>query len=102
MAKNHAKRKIKKQAVAKAAGKPAKHAAVILFTSPTCHYSRLVKQFLEKNNVKYLERDVSKNHNTAKDLMSKSGQMGVPVIIIGSVVIVGYDEEAMKKALKIK
>jgi glutaredoxin len=34
--------------------------------------------------------------------MNKSGQMGVPVVIIGDIIIVGYDEAAMKKALKIK
>ncbi|MEM4263615.1 MAG: glutaredoxin domain-containing protein, partial [Candidatus Woesearchaeota archaeon] len=59
-------------------------------------------RFLEKYNIKYIEKDVSKNHNAAQELMNKSGQAGVPVVIIGDTVIVGYDEEAMKKALKIK
>ena len=96
------KRKAKKAAKAKKKAKAVKHATVVIFTSPTCTYCRLAKQFLDKHGIQYIEKDVSKNHNTAQELMNKSGQVGVPVVIIGDIVIVGYDEVAMKKALKIK
>lgn len=102
MAKKPVKRKARKVAKAKKKIKAVKHAIVVIFTSPTCTYSRLVKQFLDKHGIQYIEKDVSKNHNTAQELMNKSGQVGVPVVIIGSTVIVGYDEVAMKKVLKIK
>lgn len=96
MAKKPVKRKAKNKA------KAVKHATVVIFTSPTCTYCRLAKQFLDKQGIPYIEKDVSKNHNTVQELMNKSGQVGVPVVVIGDIVIVGYDEVAMKKALKIK
>jgi len=94
--------KVKSAVKAKKKAKAVKHANVVIFTSPTCTYCRLAKQFLDKHSIQYIEKDVSKNHNTAQELMNKSGQMGVPVVIIGDITIVGYDEAAMKKALKIK
>ncbi|MEK6822564.1 MAG: glutaredoxin family protein [Nanoarchaeota archaeon] len=75
---------------------------VKVFTTPTCPYCKMAKEFLKEQKVKYEEYDVSKDQKRANEMIEKSGQMGVPVIEIGDTIIVGFDKESMKKALKLK
>ena len=78
-------------------------AKVRIFSTPTCPYCQQAKEFLKAHGVKYEDIDVSKNQDAANEMIEKSGQMGVPVIIVDNkVVIVGFDREALKKALKLK
>jgi len=79
-----------------------KKAKVIVYSTPTCPYCHAAKDFLKENKIAFEDVDVSKNQDRAQEMIEKSGQMGVPVIDINGTIIVGYDKEAMKKALKIK
>ena len=74
---------------------------VIVYSTPTCPYCHTAKDFLKENNIPYKDIDVSKDHKAAEDMVEKSGQMGVPVIDINGQIIIGFDKEAIKKALKI-
>lgn len=76
-------------------------ANVLIYTSPTCAWCKKAKEFFAKHNVKYKELNVVEEKN-AQAAQEKSGQMGVPVIDIDGNIIVGFDEPALKKALKIK
>jgi glutaredoxin len=58
-------------------------------------------EFFKANNVKYQEIDVGADRKSAEEMIHKSGQMGVPVIDIDGTIIVGYNKEALKKALKL-
>ncbi|MBI4141295.1 glutaredoxin family protein [Candidatus Woesearchaeota archaeon] len=78
-----------------------KKTTVIVYSTPTCPYCHAVKAFLKENKIKYKDIDVSKNKKAAEEMIEKSGQMGVPVIIVREQVIVGFDREAIKKALKL-
>jgi glutaredoxin len=51
----------------------------------------MAKDYFKANNIAYTEYDVASNLEKRKEMMEKSGQMGVPVIIIGSELIVGFD-----------
>lgn len=62
----------------------------------------MAKDWLKEHKVKFEEFDVSKDQKRANDMITKSGQMGVPVIEIGDTIIVGFDADSMKKALKLK
>ncbi len=75
---------------------------VIVYSTPTCPYCHSAKDFLKENKIAFEDVDVSKNQDRAQEMIEKSGQMGVPVIDINGTIIVGYDKEAMKKALKLK
>ena len=59
------------------------------------------KEFLKANNVKYEEVNVGDNEKARNEMFEKSGQFGVPVIDVNGTIIVGYDKEALKKALGI-
>lgn len=78
----------------------AKH-KVKIYTTPTCIYCGLAKDFFKQNNVDYSEVDVSKNRAEAEEMIEKSGQMGVPVIDVDGQVIIGFDKPALKKALSV-
>ncbi len=76
-----------------------KQPKVILFTTPTCGWCTRAKKYFRANNVKFKAIDVSNDPAAARDMQRMSGQMGVPVIKIGSEVIVGFDQARINKLL---
>ncbi len=78
-------------------------AQAIVYSTPTCPYCRYVKQFLDSKGVSYAEKDVASDRMAAAEMVRKSGQQGVPVTLIADEVIVGFDKDALNRAvLKIK
>ena len=75
--------------------------AVNVYSTPTCPYCTMVKEFLDKDKVKYQNIDVAADPKKAKEMIEKSGQMGVPVIDVNGTMIIGFDEEKLRKALKL-
>jgi len=75
---------------------------VRVYTTPTCPYCAMAKDFLKKHGVKFEEVDVYSNREAAIEIMTKTGQMGVPVLDIGGEIVVGFDKGAIKRALDIK
>jgi len=73
--------------------------AVSIYTTPTCHFCKEAKTFFNENNVKYNEYDVQSDLEKRKEMMDKSGQMGVPVIFIGDEMVIGFDEDRIKELL---
>lgn len=73
---------------------------VQIYTSPTCHYCHMAKDFLVGNAVPFEEFDVMADVARRQEMIEKSGQMGVPVIIVGDdEVMVGFDEKHLKSLL---
>ena len=76
---------------------------VTIYTTKTCGYCKATKEFFKEKNVQYTEIDVSASQDKAKEMIEKSGQMGVPVIIIGEgkeeELIVGFDQQRLTEAL---
>ena len=75
---------------------------VLIYSTPTCQYCHKTKEFLNKHGIKFKDIDVSSDSKAAKEMVEKSGQMGVPVIDINGTIIVGFDESALRKALEIR
>jgi glutaredoxin-like YruB-family protein len=72
---------------------------VTVYTTPTCPYCRYVKQFLEGKGVPYNEKNVAADQKAAIEMVSRSGQQGVPVTVIGEEVIVGFNQPALNQAV---
>ena len=70
-----------------------------IYTTQTCPWCKKTKEFLKENNIEYEEIDVTSNKDAQKEMIEKSGQMGVPVLDINGTIIVGYDPDKIKKAL---
>lgn len=75
---------------------------VRVFSTTTCPYCFTLKEFLKEHNVEFEDIDVSKDEKAAKEMIEKTGQMGVPVIEIDGKIIVGFDREKISKLLDIK
>lgn len=85
---------------------PAKNTAkpkrVIIFTTPTCTYCTAAKQYLRKHRVKFREVDISRDPSAARDVMRRTGSMGVPVLDIGGKIVRGFDRPKINDLLDIK
>ncbi|MBW2974580.1 glutathione S-transferase N-terminal domain-containing protein [Candidatus Woesearchaeota archaeon] len=76
-------------------------AKVIVYGTERCPWCHKAKDFLKENNIEFEDKDVSSDEGASNEMIEKSGQRGVPVIDIDGTIIVGFDQEAIKKALKI-
>ena len=74
-------------------------ADVKIYSTPTCPYCKMAKEFLKENNIQFEELDVSSNQTAAQEMISKSGQMGVPVLDIKGQIVVGFDKARIKQLL---
>lgn len=81
---------------------PEKKQEVLVYSTPSCPYCVMAKKFLKDNKIPFRELNVAEDEKARDDMVKKSGQMGVPVLDINSTIIVGFDQEAIKKALKIR
>ncbi len=79
-----------------------KKSEVLIYSTPSCPYCILTKQYLKENKIVFQDVDVSKDRKAAQDMVRKSGQMGVPVIDVNGKIIVGFDRPALKRVLKLK
>ena len=73
-----------------------------VFSTPVCPYCYTLKEFLKEHNIEFEDIDVSKNEVVLKEMVEKSGQMGVPVVEIDNEIIIGFDRERIVKILGIK
>lgn len=78
-------------------------AQVTIYTTPTCGYCKATKEFFKEHSVEYTEYDVAADRDKAREMIEKSGQMGVPVIVIENEdkqeLIVGFDQPRLTTAL---
>lgn len=72
---------------------------VTVYSTPTCTYCQLAKEFFKESGVDYEEIDVSTDSEKLQEMVQKSGQMGVPVILIDDQTFVGFDKDGIKGAL---
>jgi len=73
---------------------------VIVYSTTTCPYCVMAKEYLTKKGVKYEEKNVGVDQGSAEEMVEKSGQMGVPVIDIDGNIIVGFQPDAFDDLLK--
>lgn len=75
---------------------------VTIYSTPTCHYCHMAKDWFNENGVKYEEFDVVSNLEKRQEMVDKSGQMGVPVIVVDDKVVVGFDQPLLEEFLELK
>ena len=75
---------------------------VNIYSTPTCVYCNMAKNFFKSNNIEFTEFNVASDIDKRKEMIDKTGQMGVPVIEVGDEVVVGFDEEKLKSVLGVK
>ena len=75
---------------------------ITVYSTPTCHFCHMAKDFFQEKGIQYEDFDVSQNLEKRKEMMDKSGQMGVPVIMIDDKIIVGFNRPKIAELLGIK
>lgn len=72
---------------------------VKVYSTSTCPFCIKLKDFLNVKNISYENIDVGSDPQKAKEMVDKSGQMGVPVIDINGKIIIGFDKDAIIQEL---
>lgn len=73
---------------------------VIIYSADWCAFCHAAKDYLDKLGVKYDDRNVEENREYAEEAVTKSKQMGIPVLDINGTIIVGFDREKIDASLK--
>ena len=73
---------------------------VIVYSTPTCPYCSMVKEYLKNKNIPFSDIDVSQNITAAEEMIRKSGQSGVPVIDFNGQIVIGFDRSKLYKLIK--
>jgi len=78
-----------------------KQPKVIVFSTPTCSFCNSAKRYLREKRIRFTDVDVSRNMSAARDMQRRTGQTGVPVILINNRPIVGFDKPRINRMLGI-
>lgn len=77
-------------------------AKVTIYSTPTCVYCKMAKEFFKKNNVAYEEHNVASDMKAREEMVEKSQQLGVPVIEVDDNIIIGFDQRTLEDLLGLK
>ena len=72
---------------------------VAIYTTDTCGYCKMAKEYFQKNNVEFQEYNVGTDLEKRQEMIEKSGQMGVPVITVGGDLVVGFNKPRLQELL---
>ena len=78
-----------------------KQPEVTIYSTPTCHFCHAAKDFFTANRVAFTDYNVATDLSRRKEMIEKSGQMGVPVIYVGDQLVVGFDEDRLRSLLAV-
>ena len=72
---------------------------VEIYSTPWCAYCKMAKEYFKKNNVAYTEYDVASDVAKRQEMLDKTHQMGVPVIVINGKIVIGFDRGKINQLL---
>ena len=73
-----------------------------VYSTPACPYCYALKSYLKDRGFEFEDIDVSLDREAAKEMVMKSGQMGVPVADINGQIVIGFDREKIDELLSNK
>ena len=73
--------------------------SIRIYTTPTCAYCKMAKDYFKSKNLNYEEYDVSKDIPRQKEMIEKTGQFAVPVIDINGKIVIGFDRPKIDQLL---
>ncbi len=72
---------------------------VVIYSTPTCHFCQLAKEFFNNNNIEYTDYDVQADPAKGQEMVQRTGQRSVPMIFIGEELVMGFDEAKIRELL---
>jgi glutaredoxin 3 len=73
---------------------------VKIYSTPSCGYCKMAKQYFQDNNIAYEEYNVAEDAAKREEMVQMTGQMGVPVIQVKDKVLIGFDQASLDDMLK--
>lgn len=73
---------------------------VEIYSTPTCPFCVMAKDYFNQQGVEYVDYNVAEDQEKASEMVQKSGQMGVPVIVIDDNIIIGFDKPRIEEILE--
>ncbi len=73
---------------------------ITIYSTPTCHFCKLAKEYMKTHNIAYTEHNVAADLAKRQEMVDRSGQLGVPVIDIDGKIMVGFEEGEFAEAIK--
>lgn len=74
---------------------------VTVYSTPSCHFCHMAKDFFKEHNVAFEDFNVAEDNDKRQEMIKRSGQMGVPVIVINNDLIVGFNKPKIMELLGI-
>ena len=74
---------------------------VTIYSTPTCHFCHAAKDYFAANGVPFTDINVATDLDRRKEMIEKSGQMGVPVIDVGGDIVIGFDQKKLAHLLSL-
>ena len=78
-----------------------KERKIVVYTSPDCAYCYNVKGYLQEKGFEFEEIDIYEDEEGYEYMKEISGQENIPVTVIGSDIVIGWDMERLKEILSI-
>ncbi len=75
---------------------------VTIYTTPTCHFCQMAKEFFAEKNIQYTAYDVAADAQKRTEMIQMTGQLGVPVIVINDDIMVGFDRSRIAQKLGVE
>ncbi len=72
---------------------------VEIYTTPTCHFCGIAKEYMKNNGIKFVEYNVLEDELKRNEMISLAKVRSVPVIRNGLRYIIGFSEDGLKKIL---
>ena len=74
---------------------------VVIYSTPTCHFCHMAKELFKANNIPFTEYNVAEDTERRTEMVEKSGQLGVPVILVDDNMMIGFNEARLRALLGI-
>ena len=75
---------------------------VSIYTTPSCHFCHMAKEFFDEKGIKYEEFDVAADASKRQEMVDLTKQLGVPVIRIDDTLIVGFNKPKVAELLGVE
>jgi len=75
---------------------------IVVFSTPQCPWCSKVKSYLRKHGYRFRDVDISRDEKAVQDVIRKTGQTGVPVVLINNRPIVGFNKKEIDRMLGIR
>ena len=71
-----------------------------IYTTPTCVFCEMAREFFKEKGIAYKEYDVSKDEKAQKEMLEKSHQSAVPVFDIDGKILINFNRAQLEEIIE--